>query len=277
MSYFKIKARVIPFTYKLVCKFYQKISTLYENLALRKKSSEKNFENTAIFYHKLKNKISLNEFVDVAEIKINDFLTIRRFTNSQIKDLVKKCFTSDVMDKITNLTGFKYSIDFLIFYERKFIPFAKRDVPTLKQAYSYVGHFDKPNSSNMLKVFIPLNISEEHGPLEVINKYDSKRIKKINNLTFNKDKTLFTGQGNIIHCFSPTICFHKDGIPNENLIASQIMFQLNPSKEWLINTRLFLNDSLKSKFGIWTTEPKFPFFAYFFDNRISFDEIDKDT
>lgn len=269
----KIKDLLIPFLYKYLCKVYQKISTLYENLFLRKNNAEENFENKGIFYHKLQNKISLKGFDDIQEIKINDYLTIKKFTNSQIEDLLKKCFTNDFKEKITFLTGFKYSIDFIICYERQFIPLEERDVPTLNQAYSYVGHFDKPNSSNMLKVFIPLNISEDHGPLEVLSKKDSKRINKNKNLKLKQNKTFFTGQGDILHCFSPTVCFHRDGIPNENLKSSQIMFQLNPNKDWTINTRIFLKDSLKSKFGIWTTEPKFPFFAYFFDKRISFHEI----
>ena len=49
------------------------------------------------------------------------------------------------------------------------------------------------------------------------------------------------------------------------------MFQLNPSRKWVINSKLYSRDpSLNNKLGIWTTEPKFPFFAYLFDKRLNF-------
>ena len=52
------------------------------------------------------------------------------------------------------------------------------------------------------------------------------------------------------------------------------MFQLNPYKKWVINSNLFSRyPSLNNKLGIWTSEPKFPFFAYFHDKRINFDNI----
>ena len=157
----------------------------------------------------------------------------------------------------------------MIYYSRKYIPLKDREVGTIKKAYSYRWHFDMPNSSNMLKIFLPINIDKNLGPLEVINRRISKNITdpfKINN---GVKKLFLEGKKNLIYGFYPTVCCHRDGIPNENFIASQIMFQLNPSKTWQINSRMFEeNSSKKNKFSIWTPERKFPFFSYLFDKKI---------
>ena len=72
----------------------------------------------------------------------------------------------------------------MIFYERQYIPNSKRNLPTIKQPYSYRWHFDKPNSSNMLKIFIPIDIESKSGPLEVISKW-------MNSITSGKNSTYF--------------------------------------------------------------------------------------
>ena len=160
----------------------------------------------------------------------------------------------------------------MIFYERKYIPTNRRNIPTLQQAYSYRWHFDKPNSSNMLKVFMPIDIESKSGPLEVINKKDSKKIKFLKEIDKSFKKVFFEGKGNVIYGFYPTVCCHRDGIPNVNVCANQIMFQLNPNKNWVINQRIFSTKSIyKNKIGIWTTEPKFPHISYIFNDRIALD------
>ena len=46
------------------------------------------------------------------------------------------------------------------------------------------------------------------------------------------------------------------------------MFQLNPNKNWTINSRIFENNFLiKNKMNL-TNEPKFPHISYIFDKRI---------
>ena len=125
----------------------------------------------------------------------------------------------------------------------------------------------------MLKIIIPLNIEENHGPLIAIDKSTSKQIKDFRNLDIKKLKKIstmkFIGKGNFIYCFNPNLCIHKDGIPKDNLIASQIMLQLNPWKEWAINSNLILrNPKLNKSLNIYTEEPKFPWIAYRGDTRI---------
>ena len=124
---------------------------------------------------------------------------------------------------------------------------------------------------NQIVIIIPINISDRHGPLELINKKLSKNINQFANIECVKDKINFEGNGDIIFGFYPTICVHRDGIPQKNLSATQIMFQLNPHPNWVINARLFNEKhKMKNQFGIWTNEPKFPFFSYFFDKRLDF-------
>ena len=58
----------------------------------------------------------------------------------------------------------------------------------------------------------------------------------------------FDGLGEKLYGFFPAKCFHRDGIPNKGRDATQIMFQLNPSKEWSVNINLNeMNPSLNNK------------------------------
>tara|TARA_B100002051_G_C16624799_1_gene580191 strand:- start:1 stop:801 length:801 start_codon:yes stop_codon:yes gene_type:complete len=262
---------ILNFAYKNICKMYEFYSTLYENVFLRKCKSQKSFLRKGIF--KLKHPF----FADFEKIhkfdfiKVNKYLRIRSFNNNQKEKLILKVFSKEIREQITSITGFCFSIDFMIFYDREFIPLKERKVSTLKQAYSYRWHFDKPNSRNMLKIFIPLNVTKDHGPLEALSREQSrflnnfKEIKNMNNIT------LFLSNKDNIYGLNPTVCCHKDGIPNQGKIASQVMFQLNPNRKWVINANLFSRyPSLNSKLGIWTSEPKFPLISYFRDKRIEF-------
>ena len=178
-------------------------------------------------------------------------------------------FDSDFREYITFMTGFKFSIDYFIFYDRKHIKERYRDVPTLKRPYSYVWHFDKPNSSNMLKIIIPLNISKDHGPLKIIDKFTSKKNKLFKPVIENDRMAILLGDCKNLYAFNPALCIHKDGIPENNLIASQIMFQLNPWHDWAINSSIYSRTpQFNKKIKVWNEEPKFPWFAYRSDKRI---------
>lgn len=261
----------VIFIYKYICKVYQICSTCFEELFLRKIKPINSFCKTGIFSIENFNSGCLDNLDNIESFSANDYLSIRRVNFNQMDNLVNQLFNKKLRKEITQITGFAYSIDFMIFYDRKFIPDEAREVSTLKQAYSYRWHFDKPNSRNMIKIFLPINISPDHGPLEVIDIKDSKKIKGNKNINSAQEKNFFTGEKNIIYGFQPTTCFHRDGIPSNEKVATQIMFQLNPNKKWVINSKLYSRDpSLNNKLGIWTTEPKFPIFAYLFDKRINF-------
>ena len=47
------------------------------------------------------------------------------------------------------------------------------------------------------------------------------------------------------------------------------MFQLNPWKEWSINSNIYKRiPQFKNKIKVWNEEPKFPWIAYRSDKRI---------
>lgn len=267
----KLRKRLIIFFYKYFCKFYQKITTIYENLFMKKHNANFSFAQKGFFIMPFEKRNYLNCINKSKIFLANDYLNVTIPDPDQIKLLIGNIFTKDLRDNITKITGFNFSIDFLIIYERKFIPNEFRDVDTLNQAYSYKWHFDKPNSSNMLKIFIPINITNRHGPLQLLDKKQSKKIKGFANINQINNKINFEGNSDKIFGFNPTLCAHRDGIPDKNLSATQIMFQLNPHSKWVVNSRLY-NDKYKmrNQFGIWTNEPKFPLFAYFFDKRLDF-------
>ena len=258
-------------SYKYICKVYEFGSTLYENIFLRRFKSQKFFLEKGIF--KLTNPVfaDFDELQKIDFIKVNKYLRIRSINNNHKENLILKVFNKEIREQITAITGFNFSIDFMIFYDREFIPLKERKVSTLKQAYSYRWHFDKPNSRNMLKIFIPINITKDHGPLQALARDQSRLLKNFNQIKDIKNITLFLSEKENIYGLNPTVCCHKDGIPTQGNIASQIMFQLNPHRKWVINSNLFSRyPSLNSKLGIWTSEPKFPLFSYFRDKRIGF-------
>ena len=218
--------------------------------------------NTGIFSIDDFNNSFLEELKDVDSKYVNRFLSIRLMNDEQLDNLVHTVFNKELRNQITEITGFSYSVDFMIFYDRKFIPEELRKVPTLKQAYSYRWHFDKPNSRNMLKIFIPINISNDHGPLEVINKEKSKQIRGFKNINFGQ-KEPFVGSKDSVFGFLPTTCCHRDGIPKNKKVATQIMFQLNPHKKWVINLSCSIEPSLNNKLEYGPQNQSFRFLHIF--------------
>ena len=267
----EITYKLIKKLYAFLCKLYQISTTIYENNLLRISSPKSSFNKRASFKIKLNDSINFENEEKSKLVIINQFLNIRILNPKQVDLLIKQIFTKTIRKKISEITGFNFSIDFVIFYERKYIPINKRDVPTLKQSYSYRWHFDKPNSSNMLKIFIPIDINNESGPLEIISKFDSSIIKDFKEINDSKKRYFLTGKGDNLYGFYPTLCCHRDGIPKEKVSANQIMFQLNPNKDWVINSRVFKEyPKINNRIGIWTTEPKFPHISYLFNRRIYF-------
>ena len=203
----------ITFFYKLTCKIYQYVTTLYENYFLQLKPARKDFYNKGYFKLNLSKTILAENNKELTLLQINNFLKVKVLKKDQLIFLIDQIFTKDLRSQITEITGFNFSIDFMIYYEREYIPENKRNVSTLDQAYSYRWHFDKPNSSNMLKLFIPVDIEDKSGPLELINKSDSLRIKVLK--ICKSYKKSLKGILNKIYGFYPTICCHRDGIPEK--------------------------------------------------------------
>tara|TARA_Y100000589_G_C27099115_1_gene607259 strand:- start:429 stop:1244 length:816 start_codon:yes stop_codon:yes gene_type:complete len=257
----------IKLLYGYVCKIYSFFVTIYENI-FYKKSNNKYYIVRNGYFSKDINKYDLQNFESLNKQKINNYLNVYYLDKPNIDKLINSIFDLEFRNYISSVTGFNYSIDYLIMYERKFIEKKERDKNTLEQWYSYKWHFDKPNSKNTLKIIYPLNISSEHGPLTLIDIKSSKSIKNISKLNTKTKNFKFIGEGSKIYGFLPSRCIHKDGIPNKGKKSIQIMFQLNPHKRWSINLNLHKrNPDLNNKLKIWTNEPKFSFLTCFNDKR----------
>ena len=146
--------------------------------------------------------------------------------------LSKLIFDGEFRNFITSQTGFKYSIDYFGAYQNSHIPKKHIDIPWYANHY----HLDKPNSANMLKVFIPLTkIGINDGPLELID--------------INQRKQYLVGDlGDIFLC-KLNVCPHKAGVPKDGNKTNLIMIQLNPSRKWYLNENLYQRQFKK--------EPKF--------------------
>ena len=268
MNRFIFFQKFIKIIYRFICKIYNFLVTNYENKFYRKKKKATIKFKRGFFSKDIK-PFDFKDFQKNQKLKVNKYLYIHLLNDKQIEDLIIYIFSEEFREYITNITGFNYSVDYMIMYDRKFIEHKNREVSTLDQWYSYKWHLDKPNSNNTLKIIYPLNITLENGPLTMIDSSTTKKIKNPDLLAMDKEGYKFTGDSSKIYGFFPARCIHKDGIPNEGLIATQIMFQLNPNLKWSINDNLNKrNPNLNNQLKIWTNEPKFTFISCIGDNRI---------
>ena len=261
------KKLLIKYLYLYICKTYQHLVGSYEKIMLKKKYFNKEFENKGVFNLE-NNNIEISDIINSPKQNINKYSSSRILKYDQIIELINKVFTHEIKKQITEITGYKYTIDYLIFYDREYIN--RKEIYTdngalsvLNQWYAYNWHFDKPNSTNMLKIILPISIRDDESALAVIDKSKSKLIN-LNNEKILSDieKNYFKGETNKLYGFNPTVCIHRDGIPPKGNTATQIMFQLNPSRYWKLNTDIY-NKQMKR-------EPKFPLLAYLYDQKIKF-------
>ena len=221
--------------YKLICKAYSYITYIIENLTIKKKIFSYSFKNKGI--KKLnfnKEKLNIGKVEQI--IKANKYHSRFIYKKKGIEIFLKKFFDEDLKKKISNLTGFNYSIDYFGVYKNFPILLNDRE----KGYYANHYHTDKPYSRNLIKVFIPLSkIRMVDGPLELINIKDSLDIEINNKYISSTKKYFFTGdKGDLLLCM-PNLCLHKAGIPEEDNFTNLIMLQLNPSRTWRISNNLY--------------------------------------
>ena len=245
--------------YKLVCFIYSTLTFYIENFFLKKYKIKKgSLENDGIKKLKLNpNKIKLGEVQK--EIKVNKYHMRSIYSHEDIFTFLENLFDKDFRDRIKNLTGFNYSIDYFGAYKN--FPILASDQKNGYYANHY--HYDKPYSKNFLKIFLPLDrISRSDGPLEIIKKKESAIIKEGKKNLTHANKYYFTGEkGDILLC-KLNVCFHKAGIPKNGNFTHLIMLQLNPSLNWQLSKDLY-----KRQFKI---EPKFTSIKNLFANQKKF-------
>lgn len=246
----------MKFIYSCICKIYCLFSTYIEDIFLKKFKVDNDLKKNGYFV--IRNE--LNYILDIyksKKIEINKYLKKLIFSKEEINKLLLNIFVeNNLKDKITELTGFNYSVDFFTAYETISIPIEEKKLSW----YANQPHRDKPYSKNTLKLIIPLQrIEEQNGPMEILNiestKYFQKNKKNIN---FFK----FIGNPNDIFIFKPNLCLHKAGIPEKNKNRIQMMLQLNPAKKWCFNEEIYNFQKIR--------EPKFTSVRYLFNNKLNF-------
>ena len=67
-------------------------------------------------YFKYENSdIDLNYLKEFESQKINNYLYVKPLSSKQIREIIKTVFDYKFREYITSLTGFEYSIDYMIF------------------------------------------------------------------------------------------------------------------------------------------------------------------
>ena len=228
--------------YILISKFYSLIFTLIEEIFLKKINIK--FNKPFVKFKSIsKSEISYEYF---EKINQNKYLTKIIFPEDQILKLIEDLFIkNELSDRITKITGYNYSISFFTAYETKKIS----DQDSNYEWYANEFHKDKPFSQNMVKIFFSYQeIGENNGPMLI-------KSNQIYKATILKDEVIL---------FSPNKFYHKASSPNCGK-RFQMMFQLNPSKQWSLNKNIFEKQK--------KIEPKFPFFSYFFDNTTELNKL----
>ena len=225
----------------LLFKIYNLIFSYLDSIKLKNKSFQ--YYNKGFKIFKIKNNFSFSN--KNKEIKINRYLSKIIIKEKKIYEIIYNIFIkNDLKKKITKLTGLNYSIDYFVAYKTKKI----RDKDLKLGWYANHWHKDKPFSKYFIKVIIPINkIDSQMGGIEILNSKKSKN--QVNNFLKSDYKMISTNKKILV--FSPNLCYHKAGSINNDKQRKQIMLQLNPSKKWCFNKRLyFLQKKKRTKVSL---------------------------
>ncbi len=249
--------------YLIICKIYGFLITLIEEKFLLQKDQDKIFNINKNGYEILNNNLNTNKIINEKNIIVNKYTSKNIVTENSLLDFLYYLFLEKKLaDQITKRTNYKYSVDFFTSYQILHVPSSDEK----GDWYANKWHNDKPFSNNTLKIIIPLNdmSSGNLGGIQILGKRES------NNFLLRKDKfdisNFFEMKSSVdeLLIFLPKLCYHKAGNPSQNLKRNQIMMQLNPAKNWSINSTIY-----KKQFYI---EPKFPFFNYMLEKKIYLDK-----
>jgi len=245
------------FVIKILLKIYNLISTSLEDAFLLKEKRNSLFLIRGFEFIKLNTSYNIQNYIE-RKISVNPYFERLILKKNSLEEILKSIFLHNPIAKyIRSITGYNFSIDFILAYSTLHIENENQN----KSIYANLWHRDKPFSQNTLKLIIPLDkIDKNCGPMQIVNKsksltYTDESINKKEIV----DYLQVTGDIKTIFLFNPNICFHRAGIPDKGSIRSQLMLQLNPSKNWQYSSELY-----HKQFQI---EPKFPILNIF-DKKI---------
>jgi hypothetical protein len=235
-------------------KLYTLFSTYLEKLFFLKKEVQSNF--LLIGYDKLKLKNNHFNKKEIFEkiIKDNSYFHRNIIKKDSINYLLQLIFIqNENMKYISEVTGYNFSIDFILAYSTLNI----EEKNLTKAIYANHWHRDKPYSKNTLKIIMPISkINNNCGPMEILSVKQSQFYNDYNIGCLNINESFkLTGSSEDIFIFRPNVCYHRAGNPEDGIIRSQIMFQLNPSRIWKFSKKLY-----EKQFKL---EPKFPLLGLF--------------
>ncbi len=241
------------FIIKFLFKLYNFVSTNFEKAFFLKEKKTSLFLNQGFEFIKLNTDLHLNNRIE-KKVSVNKYFERLILKQDSFKEILKLIFLQhEISNHITNITGYNFSIDFVLAYSTTYIEKENQE----KSIYANLWHRDKPFSQNTLKLIIPLDIIENNsGPMQIVNKnlssiYTDETINEFKDIKYIN----VTGDTKTVFLFNPNICFHRAGIPDKGKIRSQLMFQLNPNKNWTYSFDLY-----QKQFKI---EPKFPLLNFF--------------
>ena len=241
--------------FEFISKIYSRSMGFLEDIFYKNKKYKESFSKSGVLKFELA--FNSNNFIKNAKkLRMDESLSIFCLKEEDIKKLIYKVFDKKTQNLILRKTGFRYSIDYIRIYENNHISEINQRSKIIREA-----HFDKSFSRNMLKIFIPLNVDLNSGPLKVSFINSSNLSKVYENDSTNC--TFLTGSGESIYGVLPNLCWHQEGNPKKDSSAKQIMFQLNPSNRWEFREDLYLRQI--------KTENKFSSFSSFFFKKLSID------
>ena len=163
-----------------------------------------------------------------------------------LNKVIRLIFDKKFCNFLTSLTGYNYTVDFFGAYQNFYIPKEERNKPWYANHY----HLDKPNSNNLLKIFLPISlIGFKNGPLAILDIDQTKDYFSKKTSAGDAKKIYLIGEPGDLFLCKLNLCLHKACIPQEGETSDLIMIQLNPSKRWYLNENIY-----QRQFG---KEPKF--------------------
>ena len=253
--------------YFYICAIYSYILAIIDELFYRVNIKECSYLKRN-GYIKIKDKLSLDickKIVKLVEHKTNKTFYANKyqrriiFQKNVLEEFIYLLFDKKFCDFLTFQTGFKYSIDFFCLSENLFIP----EIDRVQNWYGNNYHLDKPNSRNTLKIFLPLsNIEKKDGSLELLSIKNTKKYFSTSKSIKNFEKYYFEGDLGDLFLSKLNSCLHRAGIPLKKRVRKLITIQLNPSKKWYFNSKLYKRQYLP--------EPKFSSISNQFVDRIPF-------
>ena len=237
---------------KVVFFFYSRLSSMIEDNFFKKKNHTKLLKN-GFYKDKLKSKLNYNNLVE-KKIFTNNFFEKLIIDKKYIKLIIDNIFLeNNIKNRLYEITGFYYSVDFFLAYSTYHVD----ENNLTEDIYANHWHKDKPFSKNTLKIIIPIEeILDDQGPMEILSIEESNKINFFSDPKIDDSisRHKLTGTNDDIYYFLSNVCYHRAGVPSLEKKRTQIMFQLNPSKESKYSVNLYKKQYL--------LEPKFPLFNF---------------